>query len=127
MRIIRIAGVISVSLLWLSLETQADGVADQFASIPARNIFRLATKPVGPPVVPPELPKVRLQGVTSILGKPQALLAIPMDTKSAATEICCILEEGETRNEIVVLEVDVKTAKVRLNNHGSEQILGAKK
>lgn len=50
-----------------------------------------------------------------------------MDTKPAATEVCCILGEGETRNEIVVLEVDVKTAKVRLNNHGSEQILGSKK
>jgi hypothetical protein len=120
-------GVIIVGLLWLSLETRAGGVADQFAAIPARNIFRLTIKPVEPPVVPPELPKVRLQGVTSILGKSQALLAIRMDTKPAATEVCCILEEGETRNEIVVLEVDVKTAKVRLNNHGSEQILDSQK
>lgn len=100
-------------------------VTDDFAAIPKRNVFRLRSPGLEqkPPEVKAELPQVSLQGVTTVLDSRQALLKIQGKAKPAATEVCCILGEGQERDGVKVLRIDMETGTVRLANQGAEQIL----
>lgn len=117
--------VLGVSLLPFITEA----ATDDFASIPKRNVFRLLPpKPEPkPPEIQPELPQVALQGVTTILDSRQALLKIQSKAKLAAAEVCCILGEGQERDGVKVLRIDMESGTVWLANQGSEQILTIKR
>jgi len=91
-----------------------------------RNAFSL-NAPLPTIVVPPRppLPRITLQGVTTINGRRQVLFKVQFPSKAGepAREISCVLSEGERMGEIKVLEIDQRAGTVKFNNHGSEQTL----
>lgn len=123
MKLYRYALVLGVSLLPLI----AEAATDDFASIPKRNVFRLLPPKPKPPEIQPELPQISLQGLTTILDSRQALLKIQSKVKPNATEVCCILREGQERDGIKVLWIEMESGTVRLTNQGAEQVLAIKR
>jgi hypothetical protein len=66
-------------------------------------------------------PNVQLTGITSILGRKQALFTVQpsqIPGKPAGSLYSCILAEGERKGGVEVLEINMKTAKVRIKNDG---------
>jgi hypothetical protein len=120
MRLLHKVVVFSISLLPLVADAAAD-----FASIPTKNVFRLLPKlEQKPPEIQPELPQVTLQGVTTLLDSRQALLKIQSKAKLTATEVCCILGEGQERDGVRVLRIEMESGTVWLTNQGAGQVLG---
>jgi len=71
---------------------------------------------------PPQLPKITLTGITTILGNKRALMKIlPMSVKPGETakELSLILTEGQRESEIEVLQIDEKAGSVKVNNSGT--------
>lgn len=96
-----------------------------YQGITDRNIFGL--KPPPPPVRPedikPPTPEIYLTGVTTILGKKQALLKVPAKPPLRPKDESYILTEGQSEGEIQVLNIDEVAGAVKVNNHGSIQTL----
>lgn len=125
MRLCRKVVILSISLLSFI----AGAATDDFASISKRNVFGLLPpKPEQkPPEIRPELPQITLQGVTTILDVRQALLKIQSKAKLNATEICCILSEGQERAGVRMLKIEMESGTVWLTNQGAEQVLSLKR
>jgi len=66
---------------------------------------------------------VTLQGLSTLLDCRQALLRIQAGAKPSPTETCCILGEGQERNGVKVLRIDMESGTVWFTNHGAEQFL----
>jgi len=98
-----------------------------------RNVFDL--KPLIPPPKvdePPPTPpaKITLQGITDILGKKQVLLKIlelpkPGELKPGEQpkERALIMDEGERRGTVTVMEINPKARTVKFDNAGREETL----
>ena len=92
-------------------------------AIAERNLFGLTPKP--PPYVPekpsPPLPKVKLTGITTILGNKLALLKVqfPPQPREPAKDKSYILGEGQRDGPIEVLEINEKLDKVKMDNSGT--------
>jgi hypothetical protein len=87
-----------------------------------RNVFGLkAPQPahLEPPSAP--LPKITLTGITTILGSKRALLKVQFPPKppQPAKEQSYILTEGQRDGSIEVLEINEKTANVKVDNSGT--------
>lgn len=99
-------------------------------AIVGRNVFSLTSAPPATIVdpAPPPLPRITLQGVTTLLCRGQVLFKIHMPSKPGepAREISCVLSEGERQGEIEVLEIDEKAGTVKFSNHGTVQTLNLK-
>jgi hypothetical protein len=121
-------GVLVAGLALLLPDLRAGMLGDDFAAISRKNAFRLSPpKPAPKPVeMPPELPQVSLQGLTTLLDLRQALLKIQMKRKTGVIEVPCILGEGQARDGIKVLRIDMKSETVWLLNQDSEQVLSLK-
>ncbi len=96
--------------------------ANPYHEIVAKNIFRLRPpqpKPVE--VITAPLPTLILTGITTILGKKQALLKIrfPASPSNPPKEESCILTEGQRDGPVQVLQIEVKQACVKVNNSGT--------
>lgn len=117
--------VFGVSLLPLI----AEAVTDDFAGIPKRNVFRLLPPKPEPKLaeIQPELPQITLQGVTTLLDSRQALLKIQSKTKLTVAEVCCILGEGQERDGVRVLRIEMESGTVWLTNQGVEQVLAIRR
>jgi len=98
-----------------------------FDAIARGNVFRL--KPRLPEIHPPPPAEARLritlQGVTTILGRPQALLSLQEVTSAgtARSNRSCVVAEGESQQGVAVLEVNWQTGRVRLDHLGRELVL----
>lgn len=103
----------------------AEAATVDFSNIPKRNVFRLLPPKLEqkPPGFQPELPKVTLQGVTTLLDSRQALLKIQSKTKLTPIEVSCILSEGQERDGVRVLRIEMESGTVWLINQGMEQVL----
>jgi hypothetical protein len=103
----------------------AEAATDDFASIPKRNVFRLLPPKLEqkPTEVQPELPQLTLQGVTTLLDSRQALLKIQSKAKLNAIGVCCILGEGQERDGVRVLRIEMESGTVWLANQGNDQVL----
>ena len=111
-------------------------VASAFAVTPyeaivGRNVFGLkpptpVTNVVETPTVP--APKIRLQGLTTILGRRQVLFKamLPAKPGEPAREQASVLSEGQREGEIEVLEINEITGTVKFNNYGYPQTLNMK-
>lgn len=121
MRLHRKVLVLGISLLPFI----AEAATDDFSTIPKRNVFRLLppTREQKPPEIHPELSQLTLQGVTTLLDSRQALLKIQSKTKPTAPEVCCILGEGQERDGVRVLRIEIESGTVRLTNQDVEQVL----
>lgn len=98
-----------------------------YSSIVDRNVFNLHPPP--PPVDPSELaknktqiPKLTLNGFTTILGKKQVILTMPA-TKPGGPPVVLMLAEGQAEEEVEAKQIDEKAGVAKVNNHGEEQTL----
>lgn len=113
-------------LAGLMLCTQARAVVrhaptDTYTGIPERNIFGLKspTPQITEPV-PPQLPKITLTGITTILGNKRALMLVqPPGNQPGQKELSLILAEGQRQDDIEVLQIDEKAGSVKVNNSGT--------
>ena len=98
-----------------------------YQGIVERNVFNL--KPRAPDVAPeppaPPPPKIKLNGIFTILGKKQTGLtvSIPPRPPDPAREESFILVEGQRKGDIEVLQISEAGGMVKVNNHGTIQFL----
>jgi hypothetical protein len=102
-----------------------------YSAIANRNAFALK-----PPVVvtnAPTTPEVapagiELQGITTILGKPQVFLKIkqPPRPPKPAEDLSVVLEAGDREGDVQVLSIDAAAGLVRLENRGTALALNMK-
>ncbi len=99
-----------------------------YSPIVGRNVFAL--RPPTPvvntpttPVVPPS--SIELQGITTILGRPQVLLKIksPAKPPAPASDQSFVLDVGQREGEVEVVGIDMLAGIVRLKNQGSDLAL----
>jgi len=118
-------GTTLLAVSFAALNAQALEVRESpYDKIAARNLFDLhpaVTTSQTPPPVVQQLPNVKLTGITTILGKPLALLTIAA-TKSQSAE-SVILALGQAVNGIEVKAIDEKAGVVRILNGGEPQML----
>lgn len=127
MKLFKSVGVVGVLLLLPSPCAMAVGEVENFSTIARMNVFRLnLPKPAANrEMVLPELPQVSLGGLATLLGS-QALLTIQIKTKPVATEVFCVLGEGQSRDGVTVLRIDMESGTVWLTNQGEQQVLTIK-
>ncbi|MGC3957316.1 MAG: hypothetical protein QM813_04925 [Verrucomicrobiota bacterium] len=102
--------------------------SEDFATIARRNVFGLSTLKPKPEIeVKPQLPVVTLQGLSALLDRRQALLKIQGGAKPNPTEMCCILGEGQERNGVKILRIDMESGTVWFTNQGAEQVLAIRR
>src|ERR1051326_5225981 len=100
-----------------------------YQGIVDRNAFGLKSPPIvnaQPPTnLPTPAPKVFLTGITTILGRPQALfkVQVPARPGQPATEQSYILTEGQKEGELEVLKIDDIGGTVEVNNYGTTTTL----
>ena len=97
-----------------------------YHQIAERNVFGLRPPQpsrVEPPPAP--LPKVVLTGITTILGNKRALLKVqfPAQPRQPVKEESCVLAEGQRDGAIEVLEINEKTAQVKVDNSGPVSVI----
>jgi len=118
------AGLVSSASARAAAPTSPVWLGNPYTNIVERNLFGL--KPPSPPKDPnekpaPPLPKIIVDGITSILGRRQVLMKIAQPPNQVASYV---LSEGERVDEIEVIEVNEKAASVKFKNHGTEQVIG---
>jgi hypothetical protein len=119
----------SLSSVLLSVAANASvtkSEASPYEIIAHRNIFEITLPKSEPPIIPPvQRSKVTLLGITTILGDKRAILKIqtPSAAGKPATEQSFILIEGKDAGEIRVVEINEKTATVKINNAGEIALL----
>lgn len=123
-----ILAVTSTFLLIAGAEAIAPHTAgNPYDGIMDRNLFGL--KPPTALLPPPDLkqppPDIKLSGITTILGKPRALLKAQIAARppQPAKEEFYILTEGQRDGDIEVLTIDDKAGTVKVDNHGVIQTL----
>jgi hypothetical protein len=103
----------------------SDGRVTRYDDIVSRNAFGLRppekshTEPSAPVVA---RPKIRLVGITTLLGRRTAFLMVPAVRPGGVSE-CLLLREGETQEEIQLKEIDEKGGVVNVINHGKDETL----
>ncbi len=99
--------------------------ADDYSNIPDRNIFGLRAPSAQPSEIPPpQLPKITLTGITTILGNKRALMLVQAPgSKAGQKELSLILTEGQQQDDIEVLQIDENAGKVKVNNSGTVMTL----
>ncbi len=97
-----------------------------FDSIPNRNVFGLKPPPQNTiSNTPPVVPKLILQGITTILGNKRVLLKEEPPAQPGAKpaapgkELSMILTEGQREGSVEVLEIDENAGSVKVNNSGT--------
>jgi hypothetical protein len=115
-----------ISLLFVAVAgyaTGRDSVDNPYQRIPSRNVFGLVVPIVEPGPTPPAqpLPTIKLTGITTILGDKRAVLKIQFP--GTGREEGCILSEGQRLGQIEILEIDDRTATVKVDNSGTVIVL----
>lgn len=122
MRVFVWGTVVAISTQVLTADVQKN----PYQNIVERNLFALRDPPsqnVAPPTPPP--PKILLTGITTILGRKQALMKVqvPARPPQPAKEESYILTEGQRDGEIQVVSIDEAAGSVKVINHGVAQEL----
>lgn len=115
-----------------SFAVTPNDLSSPYERIVGRNVFSL--KPPTPPPNPEDLvkkeppPKIRLQGLTTILGRRQVLFKsqTPAKPGQPAKDESYVLSEGERQGEIEVVAIDENAGTVKFNNHGTVETLNMK-
>lgn len=108
----------------------ADSNDNPYAKITERNVFGLKDPQpqVEVTVEKGSLPAITLQGITTILGRKQALFKVgnPAGTSKPVARESWILGEGESGGEVTVLEINVQEGSVKFDNHGTVEVKNLK-
>lgn len=114
-----------------SKATAISSTAGPYSAIVVRNSFGLkppspTADTVKPP--PPISAEIKLQGITTILGRKQVLMKIKMPAKppEPAKDEAVVLSEGQRKFDVEVLEINPTEGKVRLKNAGTILALNMK-
>jgi len=97
-----------------------------YLGIVSRNVFGLVSaQPQVKDPPPTPLAKVRVVGITTMLGDRRALLkvSLPALPPEPAKEFSCILTVGQREGPVEVLEIDERAGSVRVNNSGTVAVL----
>lgn len=120
-----------VIYLSLVLPARALTEANPYTAIVGRNTFAL--KPPAPPPAPaaPQAappPNVSLQGISTILGRAQALLKVKIAPRppEPAKELSLVMDVGQREGDVEVLSIDSAAGTVNLSNQGSPLTLNIK-
>jgi hypothetical protein len=104
------------------------------SSITNRNVFALKPPPdpasLIPQAPPPNIPPVKLAGITTLLGGKRAILRVtrPARPPAPAGEESLMLAEGApAESGVQVLEINIAAATVRISNNGTTQTLDLEK
>ena len=104
-----------------------DAPTGRFEGIPERNAFGLKPPPkVESNTPPPQLAKIVLTGITTILGNKRALMKVhPVGAKPAdqGKENSLILTEGQREGDIEVIEINEGAGSVKVSNAGTVMTL----
>jgi hypothetical protein len=117
-----IAGVFA---LWAAANTLAvEASGSPYQGIVDRNVFGLKPPPPPPPgpeEMKPPPPNIKLQGITTILGKKLVLMKVMMPPKPGVKpeEQSFNLVEGQREGDIEVLQIDEVNKTVKVNNFGT--------
>jgi len=108
--------------------TIPDSSANLYAEIPERNVFGLKPPPplVRETAPQPQVPKIVLTGITTILGNKRALMKTqptPGKPGEQTKELSLILTEGQREGDIEVLQIDEKAGSVKVDNSGTVMTL----
>lgn len=111
---------------------QAHAISSQnpYEAIAGRNVFAL--KPPPPPAavaLPPVAPSgIELQGISTILGRPQVLLKIktPPRPPEPAKDKSVVLDVGQREGDVEILAIDNANGIIKLKNQGNELTLNMK-
>jgi hypothetical protein len=122
------SGLALTGLALQAFAVTSDGGRNPYQVVVERNIFDLKPVPVVDPTPqqPPTPPaKLTLQGITEMLGKRQVLLKILEQPKPGEQpkERALIMDEGERRGIVTVLEINPKLRTVKFDNGGTPQTL----
>jgi hypothetical protein len=97
-----------------------------YEGIASRNVFRLRPSLYQEQLPAPVLlPRVTLNGITTILGDRRALLRVthPAQPPEPATEMSCILAVGQREGPVEVLVIDETAGSITINNSGTVMVL----
>src|SRR5262245_31416902 len=101
----------------------------RFQGISERNVFGLKEPPPTQQTnPPPQVPKLLLTGITTILGNKRALLKeLPVGTAGKPTDpakdLSHILTEGQREGDVEVLQIDERAGRVKVNIAGTTETL----
>lgn len=122
--------LIVAGIVWVGMVAAANAV-NPYLAIVERNSFGLK-----PPVNPADLVKppspvvaeIKLQGMTTILGRKQVLLKVRVPAKppETARDESLVIVEGQREGEVEVLEINQDEGTVRLKNGGTPLVLNMK-
>lgn len=111
-------------LLLVVLAIPAVGGINPYSGIVERNSFGLKP-PVNPADLvkppPPVVADIKLQGITTILGRKQVLMKVRVPTKppEPARDESLVLLEGQREGEVEVLEINPEDGTVKISNGGT--------
>jgi hypothetical protein len=115
----------------LSAEALFAGTAgNPYLRVLDRNLFDLRAPQRQRPEPPPApLARVKVVGITTMLGAKRALLKVflPAQPPEPANELACILKIGQREGPIEVLDIDEVAGLVQVNNAGTEMMLALQK
>jgi hypothetical protein len=125
----------ALSLLLSVLSSPALTAGNPYvSSITNRNVFALKPPPdpasLIPQAPPPNIPPVKLAGITTLLGGKRAILRVarPARPPAPAGEESLMLAEGApAESGVQVLEINIAAATVRISNNGTQQTLDLEK
>jgi len=107
--------------------TVPDFSRNPYQGIAERNVFGLKPAPPDSKPLPPPAPapKIVLSGITTILGRPLALLKAqkPARAPEPAKEESYILTAGQRDGEIEVIEINAEAGSVKVRNSGLVTVL----
>lgn len=111
-----------------ALATVAD---NPYATIVERNAFALKDPPPpAPPLTPPTTPppNIELRGITTLFGRPQALLnfKVPSKPPEPPKDRSLVMDVEQREGDVHVLEVNPATGTVRLKVQGNEVSMNLK-
>jgi hypothetical protein len=118
MRVVTSMGILFVLTVCSEATTSVKPSSNPYRAIVERNVFGLES-PILPATNQPvkvELPPITLTGVTTILGKKQALITVA--PPAIKTLQYYILGEGDRDDDIGVVEIDMKAGTVQLDYDG---------
>jgi len=125
--------LLAILCAWLVSPPSALALTDAnpYSAIVGRNTFALKppAPPAGPLTTPPAPPpNISLQGISTILGRAQALLKVKIAPKppEPAKEQSLVMDVGQREGDVEVLSIDPITGTVNLSNQGAPLTLNIK-
>jgi hypothetical protein len=127
----RLPAKLAGSILALALPAAALTSDNPYAAIVTRNAFALnppapvTNAPAGP-VIPPS--DIEFRGLSTLLGRPQALINVKSKPKPPETpkDRSLVMDIGQREGEVELLEINMGEGSVKLRNQGNVVTLNLK-